>query len=88
MHENSCHIRDASQTGESRSIFYAYGESPRGDFIAAADKDGLSAILFGDNKADLLNDLRDTLPETSLIRACPTYSDLLVSAVTRLVEHS
>lgn len=74
------------QTGGNRDIIYAYGESSLGEFIVAIDKNGLCAILFGDDKADLLDELRDTFPDRGLTQACPTYGGFLAGSVARLIE--
>lgn len=71
---------------EAREVIYAFGRSTLGDFIAAIDKNGLCAILFGDDHADLLDELRDALPDRNLTEACPTYGGFLASAVARLIE--
>lgn len=42
---------------DARVVIYAFGRSNPGDFIAAIDKNGLCAILFGDDQADLLDEL-------------------------------
>jgi hypothetical protein len=65
---------------EAREVIYAFGRSTVGDFIAAIDKNGLCAILFGDDHADLLDELRDALPDRNLTEACPTYGGFLASA--------
>src|SRR5579872_6797177 len=86
MHSTADHAFNASRFGENRRVIYAYGQSALGDFIATVDENRISSILFGDSKADLLDDLRETYPEQRLIQACPTYGAFLLSAVTRPVE--
>lgn len=76
----------APPAGKVRDIIYVRGQSSVGDFIAAADKNGLCAILLGDHREDFLARLKDAFPARHFTHACPTYGAFLVSAVTRLIE--
>lgn len=86
MPENDRDAVKMPATGDLRDIIYAYGESSLGNFIAAIDKNGLCAILFGDNKSDLLAELQDSFPARGFTQACPTYGGFLTRAVARLIE--
>jgi AraC family transcriptional regulator of adaptative response/methylated-DNA-[protein]-cysteine methyltransferase len=87
MSENDRRVSTVPPNSENRDIIYTYGHSALGDFIAAVDKKGLCAILFGDNQADLLAELQDAVPTRKLTLACPTFGGLLAAAVARLIEH-
>jgi len=75
-----------SQTGEVRNIIYTYGKSTLGDFIAAVDRSGLCAILFGDSQTDLFDELGDAFPKRVFTQACPTYGGFLATAVVGLIQ--
>lgn len=86
MSENDRRAPTVPPNSEDRDIIYTYGHSSLGDFIAAVDKKGLCAILFGDNQADLLAELQDAVPTRKLTLACPTFGGFLAAAVARLIE--
>lgn len=86
MPENDRNVPKMPATGKLRDIVYTYGESSFGNFIAAIDKNGLCAILFGDNKSDLLAELKDAFPTREFSEACPTYGGFLARVVAQVIE--
>src|SRR5262245_19426068 len=68
-------------------IFYGYGQSSIGHFLAAVDDSGLCAVLLGDDHTSLLQDLRTAFPNRKL-SPCdrPSCCDFVVNAVACLVE--
>jgi AraC family transcriptional regulator of adaptative response/methylated-DNA-[protein]-cysteine methyltransferase len=78
---------DPQSTGsDPQKIAYAHGESSLGYFLAAVDSQGLCAILFGDDRAALAENLRQAFPDRLLAPACPTFAGFVVSLVSRLIE--
>jgi AraC family transcriptional regulator, regulatory protein of adaptative response / methylated-DNA-[protein]-cysteine methyltransferase len=72
---------------EACDIAYGYGESSLGRFLTAVDDRGLCAVLFGDDEASLLEELRcaflgRTL-EPSERAGCGNF---VVNTVARLIE--
>lgn len=47
---------------------------------------GLCAILFGDDRAALVENLRQAFPDRPLAPACPTFADFVANLVSRLIE--
>lgn len=72
--------------GDPQKVVYAHGQSSLGDFLAAVDSQGLCAVLFGDDRAALLENLRQAFPARTHAPACPAFAGFVVSIVNRLVE--
>jgi AraC family transcriptional regulator of adaptative response/methylated-DNA-[protein]-cysteine methyltransferase len=71
---------------DPRKIAYAFGESSLGEFLAAVDREGLCAIIFGNDHAALLENLREAYPDRMLVPACPTFAGFIVNVVVKLIE--
>jgi AraC family transcriptional regulator of adaptative response/methylated-DNA-[protein]-cysteine methyltransferase len=71
----------------AHDIGYGYGRSSLGDFLVAIDEEGLCAVLFGDDRASLLEDLRSSFPSRKLARCDRSHCcDFIVNAVACLIE--
>jgi AraC family transcriptional regulator, regulatory protein of adaptative response / methylated-DNA-[protein]-cysteine methyltransferase len=63
MTENSTSTSESTPTHD---ITYGYGQSSLGGFLTAIDGEGVCAILLGDDRAQLLRDLRAAFPDNKL----------------------
>jgi AraC family transcriptional regulator of adaptative response/methylated-DNA-[protein]-cysteine methyltransferase len=72
-----------SQSNSMHGFTYGYGQSSLGGFLTAIDEKGVCAILLGDDRTELLRDLRAAFPDRKLDSA---PCDSIVSAVASLIE--
>ncbi len=64
-------------------IAYGCGRSSLGDFLVAMDDNAVCAVLFGDDQASLLDDLRAAFPSGKLT---PGGCSFAVDAIAHLIE--
>jgi AraC family transcriptional regulator of adaptative response/methylated-DNA-[protein]-cysteine methyltransferase len=71
--------------GKGENLWYGMGRSSLGQVLVAATQRGICAILLGDSKAELLEDLKSRFSEATL---CPPPDDFggLVNRVVSLVD--
>ena len=71
--------------GVGEEIRFAIGESSLGTILVASSRQGVTAILLGDDPDELIRDLQDRFPKARLIGADRDYEDL-VAQVVGLIE--
>lgn len=76
---------DTTPAAGADRIQYAVGQCSLGLLLVAESAKGLCAILFGDDEAALLADLRSRFPHAALAAASDDMPDVL-AAVVQLVE--
>ena len=85
-------LTDTAHTSETLSnlpheLAYGFGKSSLGDFIVATDAGEICAIMLGDDRGDLLDQLRASFPgDTFLLGGQYGYYDIVEGAVARLIE--
>jgi AraC family transcriptional regulator, regulatory protein of adaptative response / methylated-DNA-[protein]-cysteine methyltransferase len=76
-----------SQTESTNDITYGYGQSSLGGFLAGIDNEGVCAILLGDDRAELLRDLRAAFLDRNLELGDPSGPcNSITKAVASLIE--
>jgi AraC family transcriptional regulator of adaptative response/methylated-DNA-[protein]-cysteine methyltransferase len=71
--------------GSNEDIRFAIGESSLGSILVASSRQGVAAILLGDDPDELLRDLQDRFPNARLVGADSVY-EALVARVVGFVE--
>jgi AraC family transcriptional regulator, regulatory protein of adaptative response / methylated-DNA-[protein]-cysteine methyltransferase len=71
--------------GANEEINFALGQITLGAILVASSKNGVVAVLLGDNPEKLLRDLQDRFPRAELIGADKEY-EKLVARVVGLIE--
>ena len=71
--------------GANEEIRFALGETSLGAILVASSKNGVAAILLGDDPDELIRNLQDRFPKAHLIGADRDY-EALVARVVGLVE--
>jgi AraC family transcriptional regulator, regulatory protein of adaptative response / methylated-DNA-[protein]-cysteine methyltransferase len=71
--------------GADEEIRFAVGQSSLGALLVASSRQGVAAILLGDNPDELVRSLQDRFPKASLIGADRDY-EKLVARVVGLIE--
>lgn len=66
---------------DGETIRFATGPCALGLILAATSKDGLCAVLFGDESRALIRDLRDRFPHANLIEGGPDAGQALEQIV-------
>jgi AraC family transcriptional regulator of adaptative response/methylated-DNA-[protein]-cysteine methyltransferase len=65
----------------SESIRFVVGDCSLGAVVVAASEKGICAILFGDNPAAVIDDLRDRFPEAQPIGDDQAFEQVMVKVV-------
>jgi AraC family transcriptional regulator of adaptative response/methylated-DNA-[protein]-cysteine methyltransferase len=85
---NSDNARQSTEAGVGNgfSIFCALGDSPLGYFLAAMDNEGnLRAVLFGEDGAELLDEVRRTFPTERVLGGNGDYACNFLTYIIQLV---
>jgi AraC family transcriptional regulator of adaptative response/methylated-DNA-[protein]-cysteine methyltransferase len=72
--------------GKNEVLTFAYGRSSLGDFLVAASAKGIAAILIGDDREQLIADLKAIFPHAERVAGDRQF-EKIVSDVIGLVEH-
>ncbi|MDB5407450.1 MAG: 6-O-methylguanine methyltransferase [Rhodospirillales bacterium] len=70
---------------EPETLRFGYGDTALGTFVVAESTHGVVALFIGDDRAKLLRDLKDALPEAELVLD-QTGSTLTVAKAAALVD--
>jgi AraC family transcriptional regulator of adaptative response/methylated-DNA-[protein]-cysteine methyltransferase len=70
-----------SEITEPEAIRFAYGDTALGIIAVAESGRGVAAILIGDTRGKLLNDLHDAFPEATLVLDQPGLAQTTAKAV-------
>jgi AraC family transcriptional regulator, regulatory protein of adaptative response / methylated-DNA-[protein]-cysteine methyltransferase len=72
-------------TAEPESLRFAYGDAALGTIVLAESSRGIVALFIGDDRADLLRDLKDAFPNAEFV---PDQTGLVqtIAKVTALVD--
>lgn len=55
------------QIAEPESLRFAYGDTALGTIVVAHSTDGVVALFIGDDRAELLHDLKDAFPDAEFV---------------------